>query len=494
MNSGRSIAGGFLWTGGTSYVSQAVTIVTTLLLAKYVPVADLGIFSLAGLVVGWLALVRGLGLGTALIYEQQDVQKASATTFWLLLATGVLLTALSFLAAPLAARLFHNPSIEPVVQVLGLSFIFYGLMATQDTLLQKGGRFRTRALAGLAGTVVYAVLAVVLAIQGFGVWSLVYAQIAQTVSIAAAMWAVSPFRPSFQFDRAVARRLLRFGNFALLNDVLIFVILTLDRAVLGRVTSALTVGYYDFAYRLANYPPNAVTAQLYPVILPVYSRLQSQPAELKRVYLATIKHITYLTAFLAFAIVLLGPPFLRLLYGDKWVPAIPPLQVLAVYGLTTSIAGPTGSVFYGLGKPNLQVIIHVLKLAATFPALYFIAVSYGVMGATLYVTGVNLLFAIVSVIWTNRLLGIHAGEYLQSIAGPMTLGAAIASIGLLASFSLPLLSESIPGFALLAVGFAAAYVGLLLLLDTTLRSRAAALAAHPRQTIAGLLAEGERKG
>lgn len=493
MTSGRTIAGGFLWTGGATYVGQVLSTVATLLLAKYVPVADLGIFSLASVVIGWLALVRGLGLGVALLHEEQDIHEASTAAFWLLLAAGALLAALSLLAAPLAARVFSSPAMQPVVQVLGVSFILYSLTSVQETLLIKELRFRVRALTGLAGTLAYTVIAVILAVQGLGVWSIVYAQLAQMVCQGAIFWVISPFRPSFHFNWAVAKRLLRFGNFVFLNDALIFLILTLDRPILGRALGVVTVGQYDFAYRLGNYPQSMVTNSLYSVILPVYTRLRGQPVELKRVYLTTIRYVTYLAAPLAFALVLLGPPFLRLLYGDKWLPAIPLLQTIAFFGLISAIAGPTGSVFYGMGKPVRQLFIHIVKFAVLFPALYFVALSYGALGVAVYITAVALALGIVSVLWTNRMLAIRPLEYIGVIVGPLALAGLLAAAGLAATPHLPVPAESIPGFLMLAVGFGVTYVGLLLLLDSDLRSHAAALASHPRLTIAGLLAEKAKK-
>lgn len=493
MTSGRAIAGGFLWTGGASYVGQALSTVATLLLAKYVSVADLGVFSLASLVIGWLALVRGLGLGVALLHEEKDLHEASTTTFWLLLAAGAILAALSLLAAPLAARAFSSPMMQPVVQVLGVSFILYGLTSVQETLLIKELRFRVRALTGLTGTALYTALAVFLATQGMGVWSIVYAQLAQMVCQGVIFWSVSPFRPSFHFNWAVAKRLLRFGNFVFLNDALIFLILTLDRPILGRALGVVTVGQYDFAYRLGNYPQSMVTNNLYPVILPVFTRLREQTMELRRVYLTTVRYITYLAAPLAFAIVLLGPPFLRLLYGDKWLPAIPLLQTIAFFGLISAIAGPTGSVFYGMGKPVRQLIIHIVKFAVLFPALYFVALSYGAMGVALYITGVSLALGVVSVLWTNHMLGIRPLTYMGAIVGPLALAGLLAAAGLAAAPHLPVPADSIPGFLILGVSFGGAYTGLLLLFDSGLRSQTSNLLTHPVRTFTALLAEGDKK-
>ncbi len=494
MTSNRTIAGGFLWTGGATYVGQVMSTIATLLLAKYVPVADLGIFSLASVVIGWLALVRGLGLGVALLHEEQDIHEASATAFWLLLAAGTLLAALSLLAAPLAARAFSSPAMQPVVQVLGMSFILYGLTSVQETLLIKELRFRVRALTGLAGTLVYAAMAIILAVQGLGVWSIVYAQLAQMVCQGVIYWTISPFRPSFHFNWAVAKRLLRFGNSVFLNDALIFLILTLDRPILGRALGVVAVGHYDFAYRLGNYPQSMVTNNLYAVILPVFTRLRGQAVELKRVYLTTIRYITYISAPIAFALVLLGPPFLRLLYGDKWLPAIPLLQTIAFFGLISAIAGPTGSVFYGMGKPVRQLLIHIVKFAALFPALYFVALSYGAMGVAIYITAVSLALGIVSVLWTNHMLDIRPLEYLGAITGPLALAGGLAAAGLAATPHLPVPADSIPGFLILAVSFGGAYAGLLLLFDGGLRSRMSNLLAHPVHTFATLLAEGNKKG
>ncbi len=493
MTSGRTIAGGFLWTGGVGYASQALSTIATLLLAKYVPVADFGIFSLASLIIGWLSLVRGLGLGVALLHEEQDLHEASSTAFWLLLAAGALLAALSVLAAPLAARAFSSPAMQPVVQILGVSFILFGLTYVQDTLLVKKLRFRARALTGLVCTLVYTILAVFLAIQGMGVWSIVYAQLAQMVCQGVIFWTISSFRPSFRFNWTTAKRLLRFGNMVLLNDVFIFLPQTLDRPILGRALGVVTVGHYDFAYRLGNYPHSMVTNNLYSVILPVFTRLREQPSEMKRVYLTTIRYITYISALIAFALVLLGPPFLHLLYGDKWLPAIPLLQTLVFYSLTMAITGPTGSIFYGLGTPGRLLLIQTIKFVALFPALYFVALGYGAMGVALYITAVTLALGIGSVLWTNHMLKIRPLEYLGVIVGPLALAGLLAAAGLAAAPHLPVPADSIPGFLILAVSFGGAYAGLLLLFDDGLRSRAASLLTHPVRTFAMLLAEEDKK-
>ncbi|KPJ54339.1 hypothetical protein AMJ39_00955 [candidate division TA06 bacterium DG_24] len=461
---------GLFWVSFSTSARQGIEFCTALFLAALLAPEDFGVFAMASLVIGWMGMVRDLGFGAALIHNQEEIEESAHTAFTLITGTAVVLCAGTWAVSPIAARFFGTSELTAVLRVLGFSFIIISLRVVQATMLQKNLNFKKNSIPPLISSLAHGIVCVSLALLGYGVWSIVVGSLFGNALLTVHYWFISPFRPRLRFKWQTARRLVGYGNIALLDNILIFLLMTFDRAAIGRILGVKPLGYYDFAYRVANLPATRVTRVVSNVMFPVYSRLQRDVNELKQTYLQTIRYLAIIVVPVSAALAGLGPSFAVLLYGGKWVPALGALRILVIYGVTTGIGAPAATVLYALGRPRDSLTINAIKGALTIGFIYHSAVHGGIIGVAALFATVQVV-ATALLIWrANRLLGIEAADYLHWLGLPAGCTGAAAIMGLALAARYPAILQSWTGAIGTSLILILVYGLLLLRCDGELRS------------------------
>lgn len=412
----RQATAGMFWVGISTAVNNFFNFVIRYILARMLFPADFGLISMAYIAIDFLDMFREMGFSAALIYRKGDVRKAADTTFVLLLVIAVLLFLVLFLSAPVVAGFFRTAELTPVLRVLSLNIVIASLGQVPLSLLAKNLAFRQRLLPDLVPTVSYGIVAIFCALMGLGVWSLVIARLVDSILTAVLAWVVVPWwRPQLRFDRQEAGQLFDYGKHILGSSVLIFAITKLDNIFVGRVLGDAQLGHYDFAYNQANLPATQISRIVGQVLFPAYSKIQENLAALRSAFFRTLHYIGLLSIPVAIGMTVFAGPFIYTLYGDKWAPAIVPLQVLGIYGLLRSLAVNMGSVFRAGGKPQWLTSIALLRLAVMGIFLYPAARYFGIVGVSVFSAAVSIVDFLVSAVLTNRIIHARLRDYTGSL-------------------------------------------------------------------------------
>src|SRR5215212_6123193 len=199
MSLGRQATTGAIWNYASFLASKGLLLVATIILARVLSEDQIGLMSMALLVILIFDLLRDFGTGPALIQRQQNIAAATEVAFLTSAAIGVLLFIGNWLLAPFAAGFFQTTSATQValltsmIQVLGFSLLFSALGSTQDSLLQKEVNFRRRMIPEVGRTLIKGGLQVGLALAGWGAWSLVIGQVVGEAAALLILWVLSPW-------------------------------------------------------------------------------------------------------------------------------------------------------------------------------------------------------------------------------------------------------------------------------------------------------------
>lgn len=350
-------------------------------------------------------MFRDLGFGAALIYKKDDENHAAANTAFIILPiVATIIFALTYFAAPFAATFFDNSTVEPVIRIMALTLVIQSLGTVPTMLLEKELEFKKKVLPETLPKLGYAFVSISLALLGYGVWSIVYGQITSALMMLFLIWMVSDWRPTFKFDRGVARELFGYGKHILGASVVIFLITNIDDAIVGRMLGMEALGFYTIAYTISNLPATQITHLVGRVMFPAYSKLQDDQDALRHAYLKTLKYVSMLSVPAAFGIFVIAPDFVSVVLGEKWMPAVPVLQVLCFFGLSRSIAATTGSIFQATGRPEILLKTSFLQLIAMLLLIYPLVIRYGIVGVGLAVTIPIFIQTIVQVYIVHRIL------------------------------------------------------------------------------------------
>ena len=201
------------WVTLSTIIIRILEFLTKIILARLLAPADFGLLAIGLLAINTMGLFRNRGGCSALIYKKDDSNHTAANTaFFLLPIVATILFVLAYLSAPYVAVFFNNAAVEPIIRILSLTFIISSFGTVPSMLLEKELEFKKKVLPDTVPIVGYACVAIVLALGGYGVWSLVYGQIVSAVLSAVLIWMVSDWRPTFSFDKEVAKELFGYGK------------------------------------------------------------------------------------------------------------------------------------------------------------------------------------------------------------------------------------------------------------------------------------------
>ncbi|HYN89060.1 MAG TPA: lipopolysaccharide biosynthesis protein, partial [Ardenticatenaceae bacterium] len=392
------------WIYASSYGGKILTFISTIILARLLLKEDFGVAGYALVVMNFLDVLSDLGVGHALIYHRDDPEAAD-TAFWIGQAIGVSLFALTWLSAPLAAAVFDDVRAVPVIRVLALTFPIVALSSTHDALLRRSLEFKNRFIPDLTKATAKGLFSIVLALFGFGAWSLILGQLAGSALGVIAFWWVLPWRPSLRFGRRLARALVSYGTSIVSVRIVSVVLLNADYVFVGRFLGAAALGAYTMAFRIPELVVMHFCNVIAFVIFPVYARLrEEEPEALARGFLATTRYVGMVTVPLALGLALVAKPFVLTVFGEKWAETIPVLRAISIYTLMLSLSYNAGDVYKAQGRPSLLTVVALVRAAILVPALWWAATGPGTLEA---------------VGWTHAAVALLSGTFEMLVAARM---------------------------------------------------------------------------
>ena len=165
----RKVAGGLMWNSLTFGFSKLFVLVTTSILARLLTKEEFGQVAVAVVAINYLAVIKDLGLGVALIQRRGDVDNAANTVFTINTMLGFFISALVIPLAPLIADYFHDPGVVPVLRWLGVSFAINALGSVHMIWLLRDLDYRRKFIPDMGNTIVKGIASIGLAFAGFGV-------------------------------------------------------------------------------------------------------------------------------------------------------------------------------------------------------------------------------------------------------------------------------------------------------------------------------------
>ncbi len=423
-----TVSGG-AWRTLSVFGGAVMQFVVSVVLARLLTPKDFGTLALVIVIVGFANTLAFLGVGPGLVQRRELTDRYVATAWTLSLIAGVAGFAVVAAAAPALAWLVGDPETTLVFVAISPTILLVGLRTCSLGLLRRGMRFRRLTLIELVSYGLgYALVALPLALLGWGVWSLVVAQLTQALVGTAMAVASARHRWALGFGRAELREIVNFGGGMTAIGVANYVALTGDNFVVGRALGASALGLYSRAYTLMYLPLNYVAQAQSHVLLPAYSRVQDDRPRMTRGFLSGV-FLVFAFAAPAMAFMLVAAPSLvRTLYGPRWVGVIVPLQILALFGVFRAAYHLGGAVAQSLGKPWSEFLRQIVYAALVVGGAA-VGSRWGIAGVA-WGTGLAIFVMYVAMARLSRsLLGFTWREYVGAHGVGVVAGLVVLAVG-----------------------------------------------------------------
>jgi len=415
---------GLGWNGAARLLGQLLQLAATVILARLLSPKEYGLLVFTG----FASYVADMGLGASIIQRTTVTERHLNSVFWLNVATGLALTAVFALAAPLIARFYQEPELRLLTAAIALSFFLGSLNVVQVALLDKALNFRTKFWIETVSSIVSGTVAVMLAFSGAGVWALVGQTLTQAAARVLMMWTQSSWRPAWSFDFSAIRDLMRFSGHLVGFGAVIYWSQNVDKLVIGRWIGSAALGIYSLADKLMRLPMSNVTDVTSSVMFPALSSIQDDVESVRRAYLRATRMIALITFPAMVALGVLAEPAILVVYGAKWRGSIVILQLLCFAGLAQSATNTAGWIFMSQGRTDVLFRLGIYTTTVRSIGV-LIGAHWGLMGvAWAYVLG-GYLFVWYPV-WSRagRIVNLSFAALLRNVAAPFGCAASMGVV------------------------------------------------------------------
>jgi len=374
----KAVFQGIAWRSSVDIGQQVLLIAFTAVLARILTKADFGLVAMALLFIRLAQTLTQIGFGTAIIQSQEVSERQISAVFVIQVAINLLASVLAFLGAPLAARFFHQDALVPIIRVLGWS-LFINSLAFPQIILRKRLRFAGYSFVELATNLAGQVLGVIMALQGFGVWSLVWRTMSTQAIFCIAVWPLArwfPVRPSFKG----MRKIFRFGMNMLGSSLSYYFSQNLAAIITGKFLGVEILGAFNIAYNLAIVPAQKVQGVLTTVLHPAFSKIQSDIRDFREKLYASLFGLGILFVPFMMGLSAVGINFVPLVYGEKWKEAGFYLTFLSFIGLSKGFEHLLRSAILAKGDASFIFKITLAETLIGLPLLFLGSYIYKAIG------------------------------------------------------------------------------------------------------------------
>ena len=459
------------WVGLSTAIIKVLAFITlTQVLARVMSPSDFGLVGLAWLAINAFDFLRELGITSALVYRQEEDDSVSADVAYIALAVAsVLIYAIVFVSAPWIERFFTDADgLSAILRVLALTMLINAIGQVPYTLMAKNLDFRNKAIPEIIAGVGNSIVAITMALNGFGVWSLVGGYLTDSVLRNALVWFFTSWRPRLRFDRQVWSEMFSYGKHIVSSRILIFGITNIDDAMIGRVLGTASLGFYTLGYRLSNLPATHITKLISSVMFPAFSKIQREQERIRKIFFQTIHVVALVAAPISIATIILGPNFVHTYYLGRWDDAIAAMQWLTIYGFIRSIAANMGPILRAMGKPQWLSALALWRLITMAALLYPAILWKGIVGVSILSAAVAIVDFGIAAWMTKRLIGGSYFTYVTSLGPALLVAVITAGVGWLMLSLVPPIHRMFPLLIALIV-MAALYVVIMWWADSLFR-------------------------
>ncbi|MBA4376704.1 MAG: hypothetical protein C0401_11105 [Anaerolinea sp.] len=426
---------GLQWSYIDTIISAILQIGYTAIMARLLSPADFGLVAMGGVVLRFGSYFAQMGVGSALVQKKELAEEEIRAAFTSNVILGLLGYGLVWIAAPLVTYIFNNPALVSIVRTMALSFVLTGLSTTALSLLRRNLKFRSIAIIDIISFIAgYGCGGIILAFAGFGVWSLVAAALSQNALLAILAFLLTRHSLSFVYNWKYFGRLYSFGGRVSIISFMESISSNLDTLAIGHFVGEASLGIYNRAFMLVNLPMQYLVTSFSRVLMPSYSKIQSDIPRLRKNYLSSVMFVGSILIPVCWGIAAASREIVLLVLGEKWSAAIPLLRILAFATPLSLLSHLAGSLLEAKAELNVKILIQSVYIVF-LSALFFFLSNLGVIGFAIAVVIGELGIHFSYIIATKRFLKIEAGEifaaYKPAIFSGLIIGPLIYAVGLL---------------------------------------------------------------
>ena len=422
---GKTISGLF-WRFGERITAQLISFIVSIVLARILLPEQYGTIACVTIFITLANVFVTSGLGTSLVQKKNSDDLDFSTMFWTSISFSIVLYLILFITAPLISDLYRDPFLVPVIRVMGLKLPIAAISSIQQAYVNNKMIFKKFFFSTLFGTLISAVIGIVMALNGFGVWALVAQYLSNSLIDTTVLFFTVRWKPKLIFSKERFKSLFGYGWKIMASSFIGTLFDQLRGLIIGMRYKASDLAYNNKGEQIPTIISNNLNITLDSVLFSSISKLQDNKESVKRALRKSTKISAFLLCPLLLGLASSGDTIIKVLLTDKWLACVPYLQIICFQQIFSILNTVNMQAIKAIGRSDI-----ILKLEFIKKPIYLLMILCSIPFGPLAICAANGLYGVIALVintrYNKKLFDYTLREQFHDVLGYVAL-AAVASI------------------------------------------------------------------
>lgn len=420
MSIKRAALSGMIWTFSQQISVQLINFIVQIILARILLPEIFGLIAMLSIFIAVGQTLMDSGMTSSLIRSKEIDQIDYSTVFFTNILISVLVYVIIFVSAPAIGHFYNQPVLVDVLRVFSLTFIIKSFVAVHTTKMTKELDFKLQMKLQIPSTIGGAVIGIILAMKGYGIWSLVWLNLSQSIIFTLHNWFSGYWMPTLVFNYEKFKSHFSFGYKITLSSLIDTVYNNAYNIIIAKFFSPSIVGYYTQADSLRLFPVSQLSLVLSKVTYPIFSNIKDD-VKLKEAYRLTMLLILFIVIPVMLVLMIVAEPLFGFLYGEKWLPAVPYFTILCIASIVRPIGTYNLNILKVKGRTDILLKLELIKKVIGIATLV-IFLPFGVIALVWSLSITSFLFAFLNGYYCGKLINYNVREQIKDFCKLMLIG------------------------------------------------------------------------
>lgn len=410
----QKVMSGLIWKFAERISAQLVTFIVSIVLARLLDPSHYGAIAIVNIFIALANVFVVSGFGNSLIQKKDADDTDFSSVFYFNILMSIVMYAIVFFCSPIVAGFYSMPILTPVLRVMGLRLIVAGINSVQHAYVARHMLFKRFFWSTLGGTLVSGVVGIIMAYQGFGIWSLVAQYMTNTTVDTIVLLFTVKWRPKLLFSLKRLGRMFAYGWKLLVSALLETGYNELRSLVIGRMYTPSDLAYYNKGRQFPNLVVTNINSSIQSVLFPAMANNQDKRDQVKAMCRRSIRTSSYIMLPLMVGLALVAEPFVKLLLTEKWLPCVPYLQISCFVMAFMPIHTANLQAIKAIGRSDIFLKLEIIKKIMGL-AVLLLSMRYGVFAIALSGILSTILSTIINSYPNKNLIGYSYFEQIRDL-------------------------------------------------------------------------------
>ena len=414
MSLNKQLKRGLKWTFIDTFFLRGFTFLVLLGLARLLTPGDFGLIGVISvfMIIG-TAIIEG-GMGNSIIRDNTATETDYSSVFYGNIVMSFLIYPIMYLVAPIIADYFNDKILTNLIRVSALNFIISAFFSIQHSVLTKKMMFKKITLFNLPAVIIGSFIGLFLAYYGYGVWSLVYMHLSTQLIKVVIYWSNSDWKPEARISFLKLKKHFLFGYKLMISSLLNSIMTEVYSFLIGKKFSLNTLGYYNQAKTLRDYPVGLISAVISKVTFPLLSEIQEDKKKVSETYKLILRSIFFIISPIMFFLMVVAKPLFLILLTEKWLPAVPYFQILLISGILIPIHTFNINIFKIYDRTDLFLKLEIVKFFMVFLSILF-GIFFGIYALLISIVVISFVALFVNTYYSGNLISYTTLDQLKDM-------------------------------------------------------------------------------